>query len=708
MIRVHFRPMLLGAFLLAAAMLAPLLGSPHSDAGDAPKPALVLTDGGQFVFWELGPTQAGRVFQTVVIAWLFDSTAVSWTSFIPALGTRPFALADGAMLWVVAEGAQTIALDLEPDERSVARQWNEELLAAIRLDFPAPTVHARNLFHLSVAMYDAWAAYDPTASGYLVQEKVPTTGMTAAAIQAAREEAISYAAYRLLRSRFANTISAAATRQALNARMSTLGYDRTFNETTHDEESMSYHTSASALGNRIAATVIAQTLQDGSNEANGYVPPAGYEPVNDPLVLDLRGTEMNDPNRWQPLAFDFFVTQNGIAIGELIQEFTGPHWGEVTAFALQPDADDLPWRTVDPGPPPYLGGEGDGEFRAGVLTVIRLSGLLSPDDGAMVDQSPAVAGNRPLGTHDDHGHAVNPVTGEPYTPNPMLRADYGRVIAEFWADGPDSETPPGHWNVLANEISEDPRLVKQLEGTGSVLDNLEWDVKLYLALNGALHDAAIAAWGSKGAYDYSRPISMIRYMGGLGQSSDPEGPSFHADGLPLEPSLVEVISAESTLPGARHAHLAGEEGEIAIQAWSPGGEEGAGSAGWILATEWVPYQAPTFVTPPFAAYVSGHSTFSRAGAEVLTLFTGSAFFPGGLGEHTVPANTFLAFDEGPSETITLQWATYSDAADEAGISRLYGGIHVPADDFPGRIIGSQLGQNAFALALQFFAGQTPG
>ena len=53
--------------------------------------------------------------------------------------------------------------------------------------------------------------------------------------------------------------------------------------------------------------------------------------------------------------------------------------------------------------------------------------------------------------------------------------------------------------------------------------------------------------------------------------------------------------------------------------------------------------------------------------------------------------------------MTLQWATYYDAADEAGISRLYGGIHVPADDFAGRIMGSRIGKDAYARALEVFA-----
>ena len=102
------------------------------------------------------------------------------------------------------------------------------------------------------------------------------------------------------------------------------------------------------------------------------------------------------------------------------------------------------------------------------------------------------------------------------------------MIAEFWADGPDSETPPGHWNTLANYVTDHPLLERRLGGEGPVLDPLEWDVKLYLALNGAVHDAAICAWGLKGHYDYVRPITAIRHMAGLGQSPDPE--------LPLLPS----------------------------------------------------------------------------------------------------------------------------------------------------------------------------
>jgi hypothetical protein len=124
----------------------------------------------------------------------------------------------------------------------------------------------------------------------------------------------------------------------------------------------------------------------------------------------------------------------------------------------------------------------------------------------------------------------------------------------------------------------------------------------------------------------------------------------------------------------------------------------------MLPSNWYPYQKPTFVTPSFPGYISGHSTFSRAAAEVLTAITGSPYFPGGMGGFTAPSNTFLTFEQGPSQTIQVQWATYFDAADQAGLSRLWGGIHVSVDDLTGRIAGSQVGQSVWALAQKYFDG----
>jgi hypothetical protein len=564
---------------------------------------------------------------------------------------------------------------------SVARAWNEATLDAVRRDLPAPTVHSRNLFHLSAAMWDAWAAYDPGARGLFVDEDA-----AAADVVAARDEAISYAAYRVVEARYMNAAGASDSIPQFDALMRDLCHPTEVTTTVGD--------TPAALGNRIAATILGFGAADGANEAAGYDDPS-YETVNPPLVVAASGTTVTDPNRWQPLQIAGMVSQNGIVLTEGVQEFIGPHWGHVRSFALPPGGGNgLP---IDPGPPPYLGTDTDAAFKEAAVQVIRFSSTLDPTDGVMIDVSPASLGGNTLGANDGAGHPLNPATGQPYEPVMVNRADFGRAVAEFWADGPRSETPPGHWNVLANEVSDtlDPDL--RIGGTGPVVDRLEWDVKLYLALNGANHDAAVAAWGAKGHYDYSRPISMIRYMGGRGQSSDPDGPAYHTDGLPLVTDLIEVITPETTAPGARHAALAGHEGEIAVRSWTGTPDdpetETAGVA-WIRAVDWVPYQLPTFVTPSFAGYVSGHSTFSRASAEVMTSFTGSEFFPGGFASYTVPAGAF-EFEAGPAGHVVLEWATYFDAADQAGISRLYGGIHVTADDLAGRLMGAACGRDAW-------------
>jgi hypothetical protein len=87
----------------------------------------------------------------------------------------------------------------------------------------------------------------------------------------------------------------------------------------------------------------------------------------------------------------------------------------------------------------------------------------------------------------------------------------------------------------------------------------------------------------------------------------------------------------------------------------------------------------------------------------MTGFTGSEFVPGGLDSWTTKPGQ-LKVESGPSQPVTLQWATYYDAADMAGQSRLYGGIHIQADDFMGRKVGSQCGIAAWAMAQRYYAG----
>ena len=206
--------------------------------------------------------------------------------------------------------------------------------------------------------------------------------------------------------------------------------------------------------------------------------------------------------------------------------------------------------------------------------------------------------------------------------------DEQKMIAEYWADGPRSELPPGHWNLFAQLIARRGR-------HGAHEHGLDRDVKLFFALTSAISDAGCCAWDNKRAFDSVRPITAIRYLF-RGQT---------------------------------------------VRAWA-GPFQGTRR---IDGAAWLPYQPPTFPTPPFPEYSSGHSAFSAAGAEILRLFTGSDRFGGSA---TLPAGSSIV-EPGrvPAQDITLAWATFSDAADEAGMSRRYGGIHFEQGDLDGRELG---------------------
>jgi hypothetical protein len=571
---------------------------------------------------------------------------------------------------------------------SIARRWNEQLLGAVRRDTPRPGVHARNLFHVSVAMWDAWSAYDETADGFLSHSKAEASD-----VDRAREEAISFAAYRVLSHRYAATVGGPISQACFDALMDKLGYDATATDDTDG--------TPRALGNRIGATVIDTFAADGANEHENYADPEGFLPDSKTLVVDKPGSGAVDPLHWQRLVLAEAETQNGIPGDAGAQGYIGPHWGKVTPFSLVRPAEDQPY--LDIGAPPT---ELDDALVQQSVDVLRRSAELDVADDTVIDISPASLGNNPLGTNDGAGYAVNPVTLEPYAPHRVRRSDFGRVLAEFWADGPSSETPPGHWNAIANHVADDPALVRRLFGVGEELDPLAWDVHVYLALNGAEHDAAIAAWELKRKYLTARPITLIRYMGNKGQRSEPQGPSYHPEGLPLVKDLIEVVTEESSAPGQRHEHLKRYVGEVAVRSWrgEPGDRKNeVGGCGWLRAVEWIPYQRRTFVTPAFPGYVSGHSTFSRAAATVLSDLTGSPAFPGGLGTFQCESG-YLFFEKGPSAPVTLQWATYFDAADQAGQSRIWGGIHVGADDLDGRRIGAAVGERALERARGYFDG----
>ncbi len=291
-------------------------------------------------------------------------------------------------------------------------------------------------------------------------------------------------------------------------------------------------------------------------------------------------TQIIDPTRWQPLS-----VPNGSG-GFNTQNFLGPHWGKVKGFALSRyDQFAVP-------PPAPLGSF---EFWRQSVEVIGYSATLS---------------------------------------------DRTKTIAEWWADGPGSETPPGTWILFAKQVSDRKQ------------QSLGQDVRMHFALSNAMFDAGIAVWGYKRLYDYARPVTTIHYL-------------------------------FNNRP---------------IVAWGGAGQ----GTRVILGQHWRPYQVATFITPPFSEHVSGHSTFSASAAEVLKLFTGNDSFPNSA---AVPAG-FSAVEPGvvPAQPITLSWPTFSAAADEAGISRLYGGIHFRNGDLEGRKLGRKVGAQAYALSRAYING----
>jgi type IX secretion system substrate protein/uncharacterized protein DUF6851 len=621
-------------------------------------------------------------------------------------------------------------------QHSVARDWNEELLNAIRLDFARPTVHARNLFHSAVVMYDAWAIFDNRAETVFLGKTFNgyTCSFNGIAkplqqnIDDARHEIISYAMYRLLNHRFDSSPGSVASLADFNTLFTSYGYDEAFS-------SIDYSTgSYAALGNYLASEIIAFGLLDESNEQNDYANQY-YTPVNDPLILDIYEdtNDLVNPNRWQPLAFDVYIDQSGNVFPLNTPAFLSPEWGKVKPFCLLESDLDIrnngfdSYIYKDPGSPVYIQNSNedgiDDLYKWHFALVASWSSLLDPADPTLIDISPGAIGNVNAsnfpetfteykafydftnGGDSGSGHTLNPFTNAPYTPQLVKRADYARVLAEFWADGPDSETPPGHWFTLLNYVSDHPETVKKFEGLGEILSDLEWDIKSYLILGGAMHDSAVSIWGIKGYYDYLRPISAIRYMAGKGQSSNATLPSYDPHGIPLIPGLIELVETGDPLAGVGDENV----GRIKIYAWKgpdyiANPDIDIAGVDWILGTHWWPYQRGTFVTPPFAGYLSGHSAFSRAAAEVLTKITGDAFFPGGMGTFDVLQNDFLVFEEGPSESFVLQWATYRDASDQTSLSRIWGGIHPPIDDIKSRIIGEEIGLEAFNLSLEYFNG----
>lgn len=220
--------------------------------------------------------------------------------------------------------------------------------------------------------------------------------------------------------------------------------------------------------------------------------------------------------------------------------------------------------------------------------------------------------------------------------------DKQKMIAEYWSDGPYTEQPPGHWSRFAQFVSARDH------------HSFDDDARMFFALENAMFDAGIAAWDAKRTYDSVRPITAI-------------------------PLLFRGQS---------------------ITAWGGPGKGAVQMDG----SRWIPYQLPTFPTPPFPDYVSGHSTYSAAAAEVLLHWTGNDRFGDSV---TLPrGSSRIEPSVTPSKTMVLKWDTFSAAADEAGMSRRYGGIHFRAADMTGRLLGRLVALGAWSKAQTYFDGST--
>ena len=177
---------------------------------------------------------------------------------------------------------------------------------------------------------------------------------------------------------------------------------------------------------------------------------------------------------------------------------------------------------------------------------------------------------------------------------------------------------------------------------------LDDDVKLFFVLANAMLDASITAWDQKRRFDSVRPITLVRFA------------------------------------------YAGQR----VRAWG-GPYQGTQE---IDGSQWRPYIS----TPPFPEYISGHSTFSAAGATVLRLLTGRGDFGATV---RIPAGS-SQIEPGavPAHDVVLHWVTFDDAAEQAGYSRRLGGIHFLTGDLDGRLAGRRVAARVVARAQEYFNG----
>lgn len=575
------------------------------------------------------------------------------------LGASTIAAIDMQEPAPASESCPSDAVDPAP-QGSIGRRWVEQLLGAMRRDSPRVTVHARNAYHVAVALWDAWAAYDAAALGVVSAER-----LTAALPERARAEALSYAAYRVLRARYASAPGGATSLACFEAFMAKLGHDASDVHTDGDDPR--------ALGNRVAAAVLARFADDGANEANDYADTSAFSSDSPRLLIDVPGAAVTDPLRWQPVGTDGSEPNAGA--------FTTPHWGAVLPFALEPSGEGAPYVDV-PAPPATLDAAArDAALLEDVTELLARGAELDAGDGVRLEPSP----------------------------QGVLRGDVARAAAELWSEAPGAASVPGVWLALASRLSDDAAFEPRVFGAGPRLTALDWDVHVYLALGGALHDAAIATWQHKRRFPTARPITLVRYLAGAPGGGAVTAQAAPSPSLPVVPGLIERITAESSLPGARHAALARYVGELAVRAYRgepPYPDTDAAGVGWVRATEWLPYAARAFVTPPSPAHVSATSSFGAAAARVLAALTGSAVLRGAPSRLRVAPGA-LRVERGPREVLDLEWPTYAAALEQSERAQLWNGSQLPRDAALGRTLGDVVGARAVERAALFFAASAP-
>jgi hypothetical protein len=235
--------------------------------------------------------------------------------------------------------------------------------------------------------------------------------------------------------------------------------------------------------------------------------------------------------------------------------------------------------------------------------------------------------------------------------------DLKKAKAEYWADGPGSVFPPGHTAIFAQAVSRK----KFFNSTDAAAEaKLDYDAKLFFMVGNAMMDASIAAWWYKYEYDFWRPITAIRH-------------------LYKTQTVTSWLGPDANKPAT-------------------------GNFGPVLGQNWMPYQALGVVTPGFPEYVSGHSTFTAGGATLLALFNGSDTFGASVnipqGKSAIEPGLTPAAVGG----VTLTWPTFSDASNEAGMSRRYGGIHFFSGDVHGRGVGREIAQHVYSKAQSYIKG----